>query len=290
MSEGGVTEERRPETPAEANGAAAVFVVLGKQLKLLREKAGLNQREFGGLVGYGPDQISAMERGVRTPRPEFLQRADEILKADGLFAEVIPQVEEAMSRARTRHPEWYRSYAAMEAEAVELHHYSNHAVQGLLQTEEHARVVFATRRPFLSEETIEKRVADRLSRQQVFKRWPPPIVSYILEEVVLDRPIGGPRVHADQLRHLLEVSSMKNVEIQVMPTHLEEHPSLGSAFNLLVPKGHGQVGYLEAQGFPQLVTDREEVRKIADRYGIMRAVALSPVETRYLIAKKLEKL
>ncbi|MFF9771785.1 helix-turn-helix domain-containing protein [Streptomyces sp. NPDC014636] len=262
----------------------------GKQLKLLREKAGLGQKEFGTLVGYGPDLISAVERGVRTPRPELLRKADEVLDAGGLFTEVISQVEEAMSRARTRHPEWYRSYAAMEAEAVELHHYSNHAVQGLLQTEAYARAVFAKRRPFLSEETIEKRVADRLSRQQVFERWPPPIVSYIVEEVVLDRPIGGRRVHGDQLRRLLEVSSMKNVEIQVMPTHLEEHPSLGSAFNLLVPKGHGQVAYLEAQGFPQLITDREEVRKIADRYGIMRAMALSPMESRSLIAEKLEEL
>ncbi|MGQ5639663.1 MULTISPECIES: helix-turn-helix domain-containing protein [unclassified Streptomyces] len=283
-------EERRPETPAEANGSAAVFVVLGKQLKLLREKAGLNQREFGDLVGYGPDQISAMERGVRTPRPEFLKKADDILNAGGLFTEVLPQVEEAMSRARTRHPEWYRSYAAMEAEAVELHHYNNHAVQGLLQTEEHARAVFAQRRPFLDEETIEKRVADRLSRQQVFQRCPRPIVSYILEEVVLDRPIGGRTVHAEQLRHLLDVGSMQNVEIQVMPTDMEEHPNLGSAFNLLVPKGHGQVAYVEAQGFPQLITDREEVRKIADRYGTMRAMALSPRESRSLITRKLEEL
>ncbi|MEU6664746.1 helix-turn-helix transcriptional regulator [Streptomyces sp. NPDC046727] len=267
-----------------------VFVLIGKQLKLLRERAGLSQREFADLMGYGPDLISAIERGVRTPRPEFLQRADEILKAEGLLIAIIPQVEEAMSRARTRHPEWYRNYAEMEAEALELHHYSNHAVQGLLQTEAHARVVFAKRRPFLSEETIEKRVTDRLSRQQVFERWPPPIVSYILEEVVLDRPIGGPRVHADQLRHLLEVSSMKNVEIQVMPTRLQEHPNLDSAFNLLVPKGQTQVAYTEAQSFPRLITDREDVRKIADRYGIMRAMALSPMESRSLIAKKLEEL
>ncbi|MEU6596785.1 helix-turn-helix domain-containing protein [Streptomyces flaveolus] len=283
-------EERRPETPAEANGSHAVFMVIGKQLKLLREKAGLNQREFGQLAGYGPDLISAIERGVRTPRPEFLRRADEILKAEGLFTDVIPEVEEAMAKARTRHPEWYRSYAAMEAEAVELHHYSNHAVQGLLQTEAYARAVFTKRRPFLSEETIEKRVADRLSRQQVFERVPAPVVSYVLEEVVLDRPIGGPRVHAEQLRRLLDVGSMRNVEIQVMPTRLQEHPNMDGAFNLLVPRGHSQVAYTEIQGFPRLITDREEVRKIADRYGIMRAVALPPLETRALIEKKLETL
>jgi Domain of unknown function (DUF5753) len=83
---------------------------------------------------------------------------------------------------------------------------------------------------------------------------------------------------------------MRNVEIQVMPTRREEHPNLDSAFNLLVPKGHGQVAYMEAQGFPQLVTDPEEVRKIADRYGIMRAMALSPMESRSLITQKLEEL
>ncbi|MFC9288199.1 helix-turn-helix domain-containing protein [Streptomyces sp. NPDC057052] len=282
--------ERRPETPAESDGTTGLFTALGKMLKLFRERKGLTQKEFGVLVGYGPDAISSMERGVRIIRPEVLEKADELLDAGGVFAQVVPEVREAMSRARTRHPEWYRGYAALEAEAVELHQYSNHAVHGLLQTESHARSVFAKRRPFLSEETIEQRVADRLSRQQVFTRWPAPVVSYVIEEVVLDRPIGGRDVHTEQLRHLLSISSMRNVEIQVMPTRVQEHPNMDGAFNLLTPKKHPQVAYTEVQGYPRLITDPEEVRKIADRYGIMRAMALPPEETRMLIAKKLEEL
>ncbi|AJP03239.1 DNA-binding protein [Streptomyces cyaneogriseus subsp. noncyanogenus] len=287
-----MTEERqrRPETPAEAEGTTGLFTALGKMLKLLRERKGLTQKEFGLLVGCGPDAVSAMERGVRVPRPELLEKADEILDAGGLLKQAIPEVKEAMKRARTRHPEWYRGYAVLESQAVELHHYCNHAVHGLLQTEDHARAVFAKGRPFLSEETIEKRVADRLTRQQVFEQWPPPAVSYVLEEVVLDQPIGGRRVHADQLRRLLRVGSMRNVEIQIMPTEVEEHPNLGSAFNLLTPKGHQQVAYTEAQGYPRLITDPEEVREIADRYGIMRAMALPPKESGELIEKKLEEL
>ncbi|WAZ23356.1 helix-turn-helix transcriptional regulator [Streptomyces cinnabarinus] len=275
---------------SDHDGATGFFIALGKQLKILRERKGLTQKEFGAKVGYGPDAISAMERGVRTPQPDLLDRAEEILDAGGLLREVIPEVREAMSKARTRHPEWYRNYAGLEAEAVELHFYANHAVHGLLQTEDHARAVFTKQRPFLDEDTIERRVADRLSRQQVFERSPAPIVSYVLEEVVLDRPIGGRRVHADQLRRMLHVGQMQNVEIQAMPTEVVEHPSLGSAFNLLTPKGHGQVAYTEAQGHPRLITDPEEVRKIADRYGIMRAMALSPAETRKLIESKLEEL
>lgn len=163
-------------------------------------------------------------------------------------------------------------------------------VHGLLQSEAYARAVFTQRRPFLNEETIEKRVTDRLSRQQIFERRPSPTVSYVLEEVVLDRPIGGPVVFAEQLRRLLEVGSTRHVEIQVMPTRREEHPSMGGAFNLLAPKGHGQVAYAEAQGFPQLITDRGEVRKVADRYGTLRAPALNPTESRALIEKRLGAL
>lgn len=285
-----VTEDRRPETPAEADGTTGLLTALGKMLKLLRERKGLTQKEFGELVGYGPDAISAMERGVRTIRPEVLEKADELLDAGGLFKEAIPEVREAMSRVRTRHPEWYRSYAALEAEAVELHFYANQAMPGLLQTEDYAFAVFRQRRPFLSEETIEKRVTDRLSRQQVFDRWPPPVVSYVLEEVLLDRPIGGSGVFKGQLENLLRVGAMRNVEIQVMPTHREEHPNLDSAFNLLTPKAHGQVAYTEAQGHPRLITDQEEVRKIVDRYGFMRALALNPMESRTLIEGKLEEL
>jgi transcriptional regulator with XRE-family HTH domain len=287
-----VTEERerRPETPAEAEGTTGLFTALGKMLKLLRERKGLTQKEFGLLVGYGPDAVSAMERGVRVPRPELLEKADEILDAGGLLKQAIPEVKEAMKRARTRHPEWYRSYAGLEAEAVELHFYANQGVPGLLQTEDYARAVFTQWRPLLSEETIEKRVADRLARQQVFERWPPPMCSYVLEEVVLQRPIGGPAIHAAQLRNLLRIGRMRNVEIQVLPTMRQEHPNLDSAFNLLTPKGHGQVAYMEAQGYPRLITDPEEVRQIADRYGIMRALALNPMESRALIEKMLGEL
>ncbi|BBC35747.1 Toxin-antitoxin system, antitoxin component, Xrefamily [Streptomyces graminofaciens] len=232
-----MTDERKPETPAEADGTTGLFTAVGKLLKLLRERAGLTQKELGEAVGYGPDAISAMERGVRVTRPEVLEKADELLGAEGLLVAMVPEIKEGMKKARTRHPEWYRSYAGLEAEAVELHFYANQGVPGLLQTEEYARAVFSQRRPFLSEETIEKRVADRLSRQQVFDRWPPPAVSYVLEEVILNRPIG-PALFAAQLRHLLRIGGMRNVEIQVMPTQREEHPNLDSAFNLLTPKGH----------------------------------------------------
>lgn len=282
--------ERRPETPAEADGTIELFSTMGKMLRRLRERAGLTQKEFGVMVGYGPDQIGAMERGVRVPRPEFLEKADEVLDAGGLLTDAIEDVERAMSKRRTRHPEWYRSYAALEAEAVELHFYANQGVPGLLQTADYAHAVFVKRRPLLSEEAIERRVSDRLSRQQVLDRQPLPVISYVLEEVILDRPIGGKAVFAKQLERLLRVGDLRNVELQVMPTGCAEHPNMDGAFTLLTPQKHAQVGYTEVQGYPRLITDTEEVRKLAERYGIMRALALNPLESRALIEKKLGEL
>ncbi|MFF1377089.1 Scr1 family TA system antitoxin-like transcriptional regulator [Streptomyces sp. NPDC058308] len=283
----GTDREERPERPSETDGTAHLFSALGKQIKVLREHAGLSQRELGKAAHCGEALISSIERGVRTPQPEFLRRVDELLDARGVLAAAADDVREAQAKARTRHPEWYRSYAGLEADAVELYDYSSMAVLGLLQTEEYARAVFTQRRPPLDTGTIEKRVADRLSRQQIFEQWPPPEFSFVMEESVLRRPIGGKTVHAEQLRHLLRIEQMRTVQLQVMPTDRDEHPSLGGSFTLLTPRGREPVAYMETQGYPRLITDREEVRIIALRYGIIRTHALNPQESRALIAKML---
>lgn len=280
-----VTEdaERKPETPAEEDGTTGLFTVLGKMLKLLRERAGLTQKQFGELVGYGPDAISAMERGVRVTRPELLLKADELLKAGGLLKQAIPEVEEAMKKARTRHPEWYRGYADLEANAKALHIYSNQLVHGLLQTELYARAVFQQWRPLLSVETIEKRVADRMSRQQILENWPSPTFSFVLDESVLLRPIGGRSVHKEQLQHLLHVGGLRTVELQVMPMDREEQPSMDGPFNLLTVRKGEQVAYVEIHTYPRLITDTEEVRVLSERYGLLRSQALRPSESLGLI-------
>ncbi|MFI2348486.1 helix-turn-helix domain-containing protein [Streptomyces sp. NPDC019443] len=279
--------EERPERPAEVDGTAHLFSALGKQIKVLRENAVMSQRELGIAAHCGEDLISSMERGVRTPQPDFLVRADELLGAGGVLRAAVEDVREAQKKARTRHPEWYRDYAKLEAEAIELHDYSNQVVHGLLQTEDYARAIFSQRRPLLDGETIEKRVADRLARQQMFERWPAPTCSFILEEAAIQRPIGGPAVHEAQLQQLLRIGRLRTVELQIMPTDREEHPNVDGVFTLLTAKARQQVAYTEVQGYPRLITDTEEVRLITARYGILRSQALNARETLSLIEKML---
>ncbi|MGW4722239.1 helix-turn-helix domain-containing protein [Streptomyces sp. NPDC004291] len=280
-------EEERPERPSEVDGTAHLFLALGKILKVLRHNAGLSQAELSGLAHCSEDLISSMERGVRTPQPDFLVRVDPLVNAGGVLAAAADDVREALARARVRHPDWFRDFAHEEARAVALHYYAVQAVPGVLQTPAYARSLFEHRRPLLDEATIEKRVADRISRQVLIEQWPAPTISFVLEAAVLLRPFGGTRVHREQLLRILEVARRRTVELQIMPQDKDEHPYLDGAFTLLTAKGRREVAYTEIYGHSRLITDPEEVRAYTERYGIIRAQALTPRESLDWIEKLL---
>ncbi|MCX5405354.1 helix-turn-helix transcriptional regulator [Streptomyces sp. NBC_00335] len=282
--------EEEPERPVEVDGTAYLFKALGKIIKVLRERAGLQQKELAALVHVGEDLVSSIERGVRTPQPDFLKNVDKALGAEGVLLAAIPDVTEALKRARTRHPDWFRKFADAEAGSVALHYYAAQAIPGLLQTEAYARAVFRHRRPVLDEGTIEKRVSDRLARQAILEQWPAPTFSFVLEHSILLRLTGGPEVRREQLQRLLQIGRLRTVHLQVMPTELDEHPGLEGAFTLLRPKGRNEVAYTETYGHANLITDPERVRIYTERYGIIRAQALTPHESLALIEKLLGEL
>jgi transcriptional regulator with XRE-family HTH domain len=275
----------RPGPQDEEDSATDFFRAVGRQVRVLREREGLTQRELGERLGYSEDLISSLERGRRTPQPEFLDAADEALGAAGLLKATKDDVARARARARVRHPAWFRDYARLEREAVEISFFSTLTVPGLLQTEAYARTIFLARQPLLGEETIEARIAARTARQEVLSRWPPPMVSVVLEEAVLNRAIGGWPVQKEQLEHLLCLSRMRSLTIQVLPLECEGHAGMEGPFILLTPARRPQVGYMEVQDQSRLVTDIEEVRILASRYGSIRGQALSPDASVALIKK-----
>lgn len=280
-------------TGGEADGTdevADLFRALGRQIKVARVRAGMSQKELGDRLGYGEETISSVERGRRTPQPELLVAVDDLLECGGLLASAAEDVDRARARRRVRHPEWFRDYARLEAEAVQLCYFANQAVPGLFQTKEYARAVFASRQPLFDEETIEQRVTARMARQELMTRWPPPTVSAIIQESVLRQPFGGLDVHREQLERMLKIGDLRHAEIQVMPTTSQDHAGMGGPFTLLTPRGKPQVAYLEVQHISRLITDPDEVRVLAAKYGSIRGQALTPRESLRLIEKMLGDL
>ncbi|MFG2489772.1 helix-turn-helix domain-containing protein [Streptomyces caniferus] len=257
----------------------AVVEAVGRQLKLWRESSGLRAAEFGKALGYGENLVYKIERGARIPRPEFLDKADEVLGAGGKVAAMKKDVE------RARYPEKVRDLEKLEAKAVELGAYGNHNIHGLLQTREYAQALYDVRRPTLAEDDLERHVAARMARQEIFDRKPPTTLTFVQEEVTLRRPIGGKMVLRRQLAHLLEVGQLRHVEIQVMPTEREDHAGMSGQVQLLKLRDGSTVGYSEAQLTSRLVVQPKEVQVLELRYGIIRSQALTPRESLAFIEK-----
>ncbi|KIZ13813.1 helix-turn-helix domain-containing protein [Streptomyces natalensis] len=269
------------EQQAEYEPGSGILLVFGRQLKRLREWAGMERPEFGAKTGYSAATIASYEQGRRIPPPKFIDKADEVLGAHGVLVEMKEEV------ARARYPAFFRDAARLEATAVGLHVYAAQGLPGLLQTKEYARAVFAMWRPLLDEETIQQRTAARLDRQQVFARMPAPTISFVIEEALLRRPLGGKAVMRGQLEQILLHGQRRNVEIQVMPTAREEHAGLGGAFTLIESREGRRIAYVEAYRDSRLHSDRKAVREIEEQYGILRAQALTPRESLAFVEKLL---
>ncbi|MFI5764673.1 helix-turn-helix domain-containing protein [Streptomyces sp. NPDC051563] len=275
------TEDAGWDVDPEDEQGVAVLSALGRQLKAWREQAGIRAADFGLAIGYGEDQVRKVEGGKRIPRPEYLDRADEALGAGGKIAAMKEDME------TVRYPKKVRDLKKRESKAVEIGTYNNHNIYGLLQTEEYARALFRTSRPAYTPDEMERMVSGRMSRQSIFQRSPGPALSFVQEEVTLRRPIGGTMVLRRQLEHLLEVVRLPNIEFQVMPTAREDHAGMEGLIELLKFADGSAVGRAEGAFYGRPVSDPKQLRILELRYGIIRAQALTPQESRAFVEELL---
>ncbi|MEU1265686.1 helix-turn-helix transcriptional regulator [Streptomyces cellulosae] len=269
------------EVDPDDDWALAVVATVGRQLKLRREAVGLRVPEFAVAVGYGEDLVYKIESGKRIPRPEYLDTADEVLRAGGLVAAMKEDVK------KVRYPKKVRDLAQMEARAVELQLYDPVNLHGLLQTPEYARALFRMRRPRYAEEEIERGVAARVARKAVFDREAAPELSFVQDEWTLRRCLGGRDIVRAQLEHLLVVAQLPSVEIQVMPMDREEHAGADGGIEVLKFEDGTAVGRSPAVAGGRPVTDPRQLRILELRYGIIRAQALTPLESTAFIERLL---
>ncbi|MFC7922027.1 helix-turn-helix domain-containing protein [Streptomyces cinereoruber] len=274
-------EEPSWEVDPDDDWGVAVIATVGRQLRLRREAVGMRAAEFADVVGYGEDMVYKIEGGKRIPRPEFLDKADDILGAGGLLSAMKDDV------AKVRYPKKVRDLARMEARAVEIGVYECNVIAGLLQTPEHARAAIEAAQPPYSQDDVERMVAARVARQSVFERDPAPALSFVLEEAPLRRPLGGTLVWRRQLERLLEVGRVRNVTLQVMPTHCEVHSGLDGRIEMLKFEDGTAVARSDGAFNGRAVSDLKQLRILELRYGTIRAQALPPRESLALIEQLL---
>ncbi|MFF8276894.1 helix-turn-helix domain-containing protein [Streptomyces lateritius] len=256
-------------------GAAKAF---GRLLRFYRERAKVSQDLVGKETGYSKSQVAMIERGERRPRGRFVVIVDELLGAQGALLEVAEEVTASGVAA------WFEDYLAEERRASAIHMYENHLIPGPLQTEGYAHAVFNSAVPSLEDDEIEAGVSARLARQQMFFRKPAPLVSFVLEQAALTKPLGGRDVLRKNLLHVREIAELRNVTIQVMPENRETHAGLNGPFVLLeTAERRGQLVYVEGQGGRYFLSEQPDVGDVFARYGALRAQALNPEDSARLI-------
>ncbi len=181
-------------------------------------------------------------------------------------------------------PQDFHAFLNWEVALVASRQFETLLVPGLLQTGEYARALITGINPGLAEDDVERRVAARITRQQILTRTTPAHLHVILDTGVLERPVGTPLVMRNQLRRLAEATDASNITIQVLPKSVGASPALEGPFSILtLPDPIPDVGYSEGPGRAVYIEDRDDVRAYTLRFGILTEQSLSQADSVALI-------
>ena len=259
---------------------------LAQALRELRHEAGLTQDAVAARMGWHTSKLFRMEN-ARSPRVDWLD-VKELMDMYGVRS---PHREALIQLAKdARMMGWwtpYRdvftgSYVALENEASAMGLYCPELVPGLLQTEAYARAVIRAVRPGYDDESVERRVTARLTRQKVLlDRSSPPDLILVLNEAVLRRLVGNAQVMAAQLEARRAAGQQRQVSLQVLPFSAGAHASLEGGFVLIEfpEKTDPDVVYVEGIMGDVYLESVEEVKRYQSAFERNQAVALAPEES-----------
>lgn len=221
-------------------GSVVRRMLLGSQLRRLREAREITREAAGYSIRASESKISRMELG----RVSFKTRdVEDLLTLYGVTDEqeraALVSLAKEANVAGWWHsysdvlPSWFPTYVGLEGAACLLRAYEVQFVHGLLQTEEYARAVVRRGMRSASDADVERRVALRMERQKYLVAENAPEFHVVLDEAALRRPYGDRAVMRGQLQHLIDISERRNVRLQVMPFSLGGHSGESGSFTIL---------------------------------------------------------
>jgi transcriptional regulator with XRE-family HTH domain len=204
-------------------GPTVPRMVVGAQLRRLREAKGISATDAAYAIRATHSKISRMELGRVSFRPRDIADLltmygvhDQQERSAFLALATEANVPGWWHDSADLLPSWFEPYLGLEEAASIIRNYEVQFVPGQLQTADYARAVIRLRYPEAAEEEIDRRTALRVGRQQVLNRPDGPRFWAVLDEAVLRRPLGGPRVMRDQIDHLIQAAARPNLTVQVV--------------------------------------------------------------------------
>ena len=278
-----------------ANAPTVLRILLGTQLRRLRESRGITAQTAAKAIRGSESKISRIELGRNAVR--------EVDIADllNLYGITDPAEREQLltlaSQANQQGwwhryqdvlPNWFQSYIGLEESAETIRSFDTQFVPGLLQTEGYARALTRLGHRSAPAAEIERRVSLRLNRQQLLlEPGPSPTLWAVIDESALRRPLGGREVMQDQIRQLAELTERSNIILQVVPFDRGGHSAVGGSFSILrfADPELPDIVYLE-QLTSALYLDRPvEVDQYREVMNSLSAEAETPAESQKLLKR-----
>lgn len=217
-------------------GPTALRILLGSQLRRLREGRGISAQDAARAIRGSESKISRIELGRNAVRE--IDVAD-LLTLYGVTD--LDEREQMLSLASQANrpgwwysyndilPGWFQAYIGLEEAAESIRVYEVQFIPGLLQTEDYTSAVLALGDIAAGEK--ERHVILRKERQRRFlngelRLWA------LLDEETLRRPVGGREVMQAQLSYLLAASENRNLVLQIIPRGVVGHAA-PSGFSIL---------------------------------------------------------
>ncbi len=224
----------------EAGGPTVLRILLGGQLRRLRESRDISRESAGWEIRASYAKIGRLESG----RVGFKERdVADLLTMYGVtdareretFLALVRRANEPgwWYRYGDVLPSWFEMYVGLEQAAFLVRTYEVQFVPGLLQTEDYARAVILLGHPGASKAEVERRVELRTTRQELLRSPQAPDLWAVVDEAALRRPHGGLQTLRAQIRRLIALTELPNVTLQVVPFGLGGHAAAGGPFTIL---------------------------------------------------------
>ncbi len=225
--------------PARSQGPTALRIALGTQLRRLREASGISVEAAGYAIRASHAKISRMELG----RVGFKERdVADLLALYGITDERERSVFLALARQANIPgwwhqyssilPSWFEMYLGLEQASAVIRIYQPQFVPDLLQTREVAHAVIQLGHPDASPDDVERRLALRMTRQEILTHPGAPNLWALIDEAALLR-LDRRSTMRSQVQHLIKMAELPNVRIQLMPIYFGAHVAVGGPFSIL---------------------------------------------------------
>jgi transcriptional regulator with XRE-family HTH domain len=280
-------------------GPTVLRIVLGSHLRRLREQHDISTEQAGYAIRASHSKISRLELG----RVGFKERdVADLLTLYGVTdvteRDMLLSLAEQANTPGWWHqygdvlPSWFEVYIGLEEAASLIRTYEVQFVPGLLQTEDYARAVIRLGHPEAIHAEIERRVRVRMTRRLCLTSAEPPRLWAIVDEAVLRRPIGGARVMRAQLEHLIEMSRLDNVTLQIVPFHAGGHAAAGGPFAILrfAEQALSDVVYLEQLTSALYLDKPADIDKYLRTMNRLSVEAARPEDTEKFLTALLRQL